>query len=220
MLVCEREQYSQRLFVDWKIRRRTTVPQRRAWIVRDYVTAVVGAVNVISVFHLSQASTTVILRTATTLFIAEILSSAWGEKPNMFRIFDTTAHLGWIVRTWEDIFSPSHGPSCVEYLWAERRVLKHDRAIAEFLNQTISTLDRGVRHFSDLLAVEPVPAVACSSIHGVDDVVRVFEVDESIADVAVVGEVDTKIHEVIFATTSLINNVLEHYLIDFVGDVA
>ena len=191
-----------------------------AWIVRDQVTAIVGAINVISVFHLSQASTTVVLRTTTTLFIAEILSSAWGEKSNMFRILDTTAHLGWIVRTREDIFSPSHGPSCMEYLWAERRVLKHDRAIAEFLNQTISALDSGVGHFSDLLAVEPVPAVACSSIHEVDDVVRVFEVDESIANVAIVGEVNTEIHEVIFATTGLVNNVLEHYLINFVGDIA
>lgn len=99
-------------------------------------------------------------------------------------------------------------------------MLKHDRAIAEFLNQTISALDSGVRHFSDFLAVEPVPAVACSSIHEVDDVVRVFEVDESIANVAVVGEVDTEIHEVISATTCLVNNVLEHYLIDFVGDIA
>ena len=37
---------------------------------------------------------------------------------------------------------------------------------------------------------------------------------------AVVGEIDTEVHEVIFSPTRLVNDALQHRLVHFVGNVA
>lgn len=79
---------------------------------------------------------------------------------------------------------------------------------------TIVAILTGIRHLGNLVTIESIPiasqsisymsadngflpTLAGSSIHEIDDVIRIFEVDEGIADIAVVGEVDTKVHEVI-----------------------
>lgn len=48
----------------------------------------------------------------------------------------------------------------------------------------------------------------------------VDEVDEGIAHVAVVVEVDPEVHEVILAPAGLVHNVLQHGLVNLVGNVA
>lgn len=97
-------------------------------------------------------------------------------------------------------------------LWAEGWVLKHDRAIAELLDETVLALDGSVRDLGDLVAIETAPGTPSTSVGKVNDVEGILEVDEGIADVAVVGKVDTQVHEVVLAKASFINNLLEQRL--------
>lgn len=48
----------------------------------------------------------------------------------------------------------------------------------------------------------------------------VNEVDEGVAHVAIVVEVDSEVHEVILAPARLVHNVLQHGLVNLVGNVA
>ena len=54
----------------------------------------------------------------------------------------------------------------------------------------------------------------------VDDILRLGEVDESIANIALVREVDTKIAEVITTKASPINDLLQFGSSHFVRDIA
>lgn len=103
------------------------------------------------------------------------------------------------------------------YLWTERWMLEHDRAVAEFLNKTIFPLNGSIRHFGNFVAIETIPALTSFSLDEVDDVVRVFEVDEGIAHIAVVCKVDTKVHEVVLPMASLVDNCLQHGLEEVSG---
>ena len=97
-------------------------------------------------------------------------------------------------------------------LWAERWVFKHDRAIAELLNETILALDGSVRDLGDLVAIEAIPRTPSTSVGKVNDIEGILEVDKGIADVAVVGKVDAQVHEIVLAKASFINNILKHHL--------
>jgi hypothetical protein len=74
-----------------------------------------------------------------------------------------------------------HERMMVSYLWAERRVLEHDRAVAELLDQAVTSLDScgklvsmsndsnkgesltGIRDLGNLVAVEAVPGMTSTS---------------------------------------------------------
>lgn len=79
--LCCRGEHSLIFLEGWKVWRRTSVSQRRSWVVRTRIATIIMTVDVIAIFHLSQTSTTVVLRAATTLLVAEVLSGAWSEEP-------------------------------------------------------------------------------------------------------------------------------------------
>ena len=99
-------------------------------------------------------------------------------------------------------------------------MLQHHRAVAELLHQAVFSLDGSIGHLSDLVTIEPIPAEPGARLDEVDDVVRVLEVDEGVSDVAIVGKVDAKVHEVVLPSTGLVHNLLQHLLVDLVWDVA
>ena len=99
-------------------------------------------------------------------------------------------------------------------------MLKHDGTVSKLLNQTVSTLNGSIGYFSYLVAIEADPATTCSGIHEVNNVVWIFEINEGVANIAIVGEVDAKIHEVILATARLIHNIFKHGLVDLIWDIA
>lgn len=49
-------------------------------MVRTGIATVVMTVDVIGIFHLSQTSTTIVLRAAATLFVAKVLAGTWSEE--------------------------------------------------------------------------------------------------------------------------------------------
>lgn len=106
------------------------------------------------------------------------------------------------------------------YLGLEGFVLKHDGAIAKLLNEAVATLNGSVGNLSNLVRAIVVPLLTSTMLDKTDDVCGVLEVDESVADVAVVGEVDAKIHEIEFAKGALVEVGLQLCLINTVGDVA
>lgn len=99
------------------------------------------------------------------------------------------------------------------------RRLQHHRAIPEFLNKTVFTLNGGVRYLGDLVALEAVPTLVASGVDEVNYIQGVDEVDKSIANVAVVGEIDSEIHEIVLAPARLIDYVFQHSLVDLVWNV-
>lgn len=142
----------------------------------------------------------------------------------MLSILATSLHLGLVVWLREWLFIPGHLGR-----WAIRRVvqlgsivrcLQHHRAVAEFLNETVLALNGGIRYLGDLVALEAVPALVASGVDEVDNIQGVDEIDESIANVTVIGEIDSEIHEIVLAPARLINYILQHGLVDLVWDVS
>ena len=91
-------------------------------------------------------------------------------------------------------------------------MFQHYRAVAEFLDKAIATLNRCIRDFCNFVAVVAIPAVAGSGFDKINDPNWIIEVDESITDVAVVCKVDAEVHKVVLAKAGLVDNVFEHCL--------
>lgn len=84
------------------------------------------------------------------------------------------------------VFRDIRGIIRVEDLWTVAFPLLHDRRVAELGNEAVLALDGGVRDFAGLLRTEEVPWLAHTFLNKVNDVLRLGEVDECIANVAVV----------------------------------
>ena len=108
----------------------------------------------------------------------------------------------------------------VEDSGAEADPLLHDGAVAEFGDETLAALDGGVRDLAGLLGAVHAPWLADTLFDKADNVLRLGEVDKGIADVAVVGEVDTEVREVVQATTGHVQPALEVLGVKLVGNVA
>ena len=80
-------------------------------------------------------------------------------------------------------------------------------------------LDTGIADVADLLAVELLPLFAVKLLDKGDDVLWSHHVDESIAHVALVLEVDGQIKEIICAAELLVNCGQKHFLRVLVWDV-
>lgn len=78
----------------------------------------------------------------------------------------------------------------------------------------------GVRDLGDLVASEAVPPLVGPLVDKINDVEGVDKVDERVANIAVVGEVNSQVHEIVFAPARLVNDALEHLLVHLVGDIA
>lgn len=78
---------------------------------------------------------------------------------------------------------------------------------------------RGIADVCNLVGTKYLPWLADECVVKSDDVAFRLEVDESVANVAVVCEVDAKIRKVVAAEDVLVKDGLEHVCIDLVGDV-
>lgn len=77
-----------------------------------------------------------------------------------------------------------------------------------------------VGDLSNLFRLEDVPFSTSSHLSEGDNGHGIDEVDECVADVAVVGKVDSKVHEVVLTTRGLVEVVFQACLIDTVGNVS
>jgi hypothetical protein len=100
----------------------------------------------------------------------------------------------------------------VEETRATERSLLHDGRVAELLNQSLTTLDGGVRDLSGLVGTVTNPGATLDVIEQVGHAVDVGEVDEGIADVATGLEVNAKVHEVVGTKALLVEDGLEGQL--------
>ena len=82
-----------------------------------------------------------------------------------------------------------------------------------------SYLDTSIADVADLLAVELFPLFAVKFLDEGNDVRWPHHVDESIAHIALVLEVNGQVEEVVGATELLINGGQEHLLCVLVGDI-
>lgn len=70
-----------------------------------------------------------------------------------------------------------------------------------------------------LVRVEQIPLLSGMSLCKGNNVDRHDEVDEGIANIAIVGKVDAKVHEVNLPTRGYEEHLLQHLLVDAIGDV-
>merc|ERR1711939_159491 len=139
----------------------------------------------------------------------------------MFSIFDRATHLGVVVRRRELLFLTSIRDIASDVqLGTEGWMFEHDGRVSKLLDQAVFALNSRIGDLSNLVRVEAIPTFSSPSKDKWDDRRRIDEVDESIADIAVVGEVNAKIHEVISPKAGLIDNLLQHGLINTVWNVA
>lgn len=153
-----------------------------------------------------------------------MLTGIGSKEPNVLSILAASLHLGMIVWTRERLFFSRmrRGRSVhrVVQLGAVVRSLEHNGAVSEFLDQAILALNGGIRYLGHLVTLETIPSLVASSPHKINNVQRIHKVDEGVPNVAVIGKVDAEVHEVVFTPAGLVNNALEHCLIDLIGDIA
>jgi hypothetical protein len=65
-----------------------------------------------------------------------------------------------------------------------------------------------------------MPLLVGAGENKINDIQWINKVDEGVANIAVVGEIDSKIHEVIAAVAALINDALQHGLVNFIWNIA
>lgn len=90
---------------------------------------------------------------------------------------------------------------------------------SELSRLAVSHLDAGVADVADLLAVELLPLLTVELLNERDDVPRPHHVDESIAHIALVFEVDWQVEKVVGAAKLFVDGSEQHLLCVLVGDV-
>jgi hypothetical protein len=100
----------------------------------------------------------------------------------------------------------------VEETRATEGSLLHDGGVAELLDQSLTTLDGGVRDLGGLVGTITNPGATLDVVDQVDHAVDVGEVDEGITDVATGLEVNAKVHEVVGTKALLVEDGLEGQL--------
>lgn len=171
-----------------------------------------------------KTSAAVVLGTSTSLLVTEVLPGVGCEETDMLSILAASLHLRLIVgaRKWLLMASKiGYGSiACEVQLGPVMGSLQHHRAVPELLDQAVLTLDRGIRNLCDLVALEAVPTLVSSLVDEINDVQGIHKVDECVSDVAIIGEIDAKIHEIVLAPAGLVHDPLQHCLVNLIGDVA
>lgn len=114
----------------------------------------------------------------------------------------------------------SVGPAGVEQQRLVLVVLLEQAGVLEARDHGLLALDAGEGHGAYLLAVEALPALPVEGVHEGRDVLRVQEVDEAVAHVAAVLEVDGQVEEVVRALVTHVHLLEQHLLVVLVRDVA
>lgn len=81
----------------------------------------------------------------------------------------------------------------VPQLWSVTVDLFHNNRVTEFGEKTVDALDCGIRHLALLQRTVHVPLLSNAALNKVDDELRADEIHESITDVKIVGEINTKV---------------------------
>lgn len=204
--------------------------------------------SVVTLLESSEASTTVVLRAAAALLVAEVLAGVGGEQAfstvqhvsrlskrkfipqdfsqltDVLSILTAPLHLGLVIRLREELFLTGHlwdgSVGGVVELGSVVSVLQHDRAVAELLHKTILALNGGIGDLGNLVALEAVPPLVATRVDKVNDVQGINKVDKGVANVAVICEVDSQVHEVVLTPARFINDALQHGLVHLVWDVS
>ena len=100
-------------------------------------------------------------------------------------------------------------PRCLEQYWPAPLVLVHQTAVLEMTDEGCTALDAGVADVAHLLRVELIPAPLVKACNKGRDVLRAEHVDEGIAHVALVLEVNGEVEEVEGALEVLLNGLQE-----------
>jgi hypothetical protein len=87
------------------------------------------------------------------------------------------------------------------------------------VNQLFLALDPPICDLTDLLRVEPLPPLGIEDLVDLKDKNWIHKVNEGIAHVALVLEVDRQVEEVIGAFVGLVDLLEEHLLGVFVRDI-
>jgi hypothetical protein len=106
-----------------------------------------------------------------------------------------------------------------EDLSTEWSPLGLNAGVTEALNQALLALDGRIADLRNLVGVVHVPLLAGEHEEEWQDIRRGLEVDESVADIALIIEVHTQIEEVVLAARHLIKHALEIKGLKLVGNV-
>lgn len=157
-------------------------------------------------FHIGKGGATIVLSTTVAIRVSVAVASTTGaEETDMSGILIGTSELEQVVRAWKGLLLASLGVTEGEVeLWTGRRVFLHDGTVAELLYQTLAALHGGVGNLGHLVAIEP--ALATNGFDKIDNVLGKLEVDECVADVAIVGKVDAEVHEVVLSKGSAVHD--------------
>jgi hypothetical protein len=201
----------------------------------------VDAVSLIkgAFFLNGRESATIELRT--TLTINALVHSTRRVQPNADNIVQGTLELrtisighdkrGWglylamIVRLWEhhfrsNLFDRNSIDGSIEQLGTEWSPLSLDARVSESLNQALLSLDGCIADLGNLVSVVHVPTHIGKHVVEGQDILRGGKVDESIANVALVVEVNTQVEEVVLSGAALIQHALELERLQLVRNIA
>jgi hypothetical protein len=178
------------------------------------LTGVVGG----SLSHVARCAT--VIGAVTVAVLADTRDAMRRVQTNAASAVHRPLELGEVVRTREGLLStrvakPVEQVGIVvgqEQAWTAEGGLLHDRGVAELLDQSLTTLDGGVRDLSGLGRTVAKPATALDAVNESDHATDVGKVDEGIAHVAAGLEVDTEVHEVVGAEADLVEGGLERQL--------
>lgn len=99
-----------------------------------------------------------------------------------------------------------------EQMWTAEWCLLHDRGVAELLDESFTTLNRGVGNFRSFGRAEAGPATMFNAVDERDHAMDITEIDEGIAHIAAGLEINSKVDKVISAEADIIENGLEGHL--------
>ncbi len=89
----------------------------------------------------------------------------------------------------------------------------------EMLLKSVKTLESCIGDLANLLWVKVLPLLTVESFVESNHILTLFEVDEGIADIALVLEVDWKVEIIVHTFVSKLNSLFEHLLWILVWDV-
>jgi hypothetical protein len=133
-------------------------------------------------------------------------------------------YLAMVVRLWEhhfssNLFGRNSVNGSVEQFGTERSPLSLDTGVAESLNQALLSLDGRIADLGHFVSVVHVPTHVGKHVIEGQDIFRRGKVDESIANIALVVEVNTQVEEVVLSSAALIQHALELKRLQLVRNV-
>jgi len=99
-------------------------------------------------------------------------------------------------------------------------VLVHQRRVLEVLNQLVLSLDARKSDLTHFLAVELLPGARVMPMVKINHRIRCQQIDERVAHIALVLEIDGQVEKVVEAFVRLVHLGEQHLLRVLVGNVA